>query len=122
MDVNGRIHASHCRKIGSVAKGKNTPQNRNIGKTRRYCGYEISSMVLDFAATSKPRDANNTAPAKQNGRAISAPQRLKSPIATPIAITTDAENVALEASQIISAHKTSDNVIGVTAMAWNILW
>ena len=38
----------------SVARGQNTPQNRNIGKTSRYCGYEISSIVLDLAATRSP--------------------------------------------------------------------
>src|SRR2546422_9698356 len=117
IDVSGRAQAIHCKYTGSIVNGKNTPQNRNIGKTSRYCGYEISSIVLDFAATNKPSAANSVAPAKQSGIAARAPERLKSPIRIPIPITTEAENVAFEASHMISAQSTSESVIGVTAIA-----
>src|SRR5579862_7160807 len=118
MDVKGNIHASHCRYIGRFSSGKNTPQKRNMGKMSKYCGYEISSIVRDFAATSSPSPANNSAPRKHNGMASKAPRGLKSPIARPISNTAVEEKVAFEASHNNSAHRTSDSVIGVTAMAW----
>lgn len=117
IEVNGNKYAKYCKYLGKVSNGKNTPQNKNIGNISKYCGYDISSIVLDFDETNKPKEANIIEKIKQNGKIINALTGSKSPVIEPISKTTKTENEDLEASHIISPHKISDKVTGVTATA-----